>query len=128
MIVDTSAPIAVVKTGSGYQRIVDKLAEGTGAVSTGTWLESSLVLGQLDEEAVQHADNLLRELGIELVPVSVNHAKIARHAYRRYGRGSGSPAKLNFGDCFAYALAVERMQPLLFVGDDFTHADELPAL
>jgi ribonuclease VapC len=52
---------------------------------------------------------------------------VARGAYRRFGRGSGSPARLNFGDCFAYALSVTSGEPLLFVGDDFLHTDVLPA-
>ncbi len=55
------------------------------------------------------------------------HAAIGRAAHRDYGRGSGHPARLNFGDCFAYALARETGEPLLFTGDDFVHTDLTPA-
>jgi uncharacterized protein with PIN domain len=61
------------------------------------------------------------KLDIEVAPVTPAQAKIARQAYRDFGRGSGHPAKLNFGDCFAYALAIDRNEPLLFKGEDFTH-------
>jgi ribonuclease VapC len=65
---------------------------------------------------------------IEVVPVSVEQARIARAAYRDFGRGSGHPAGLNFGDCFAYALAIDRDETLLFKGDDFSHTDVRSAL
>ena len=61
-------------------------------------------------------------------PVTEAHAHIAREAYRDFGRGSGHPARLNFGDCFAYALARALNEPLLFKGEDFTHTDITPAL
>ena len=68
-------------------------------------------------------DELIADNGIEVVAFTAEQAKIARQAYRDYGRGSGHPANLNFGDCFSYALAAERREPLLFVGDDFGHTD-----
>ena len=61
-------------------------------------------------------------------PVTEAQARIAREAYRDYGRGSGHPARLNFGDCFAYALARATGEPLLFKGSDFIHTDIEPAL
>ena len=70
----------------------------------------------------------MRDEGIEIVAVTPEHARIARAAYRDFGKGSGHAARLNFGDCFAYALAVERSEPLLFKGDDFTHTDVRSAL
>lgn len=60
---------------------------------------------------------------IEVVPVDAEHIRVARADYRDFGRGSGHPARLNFGDCFAYALASLTGEPLLFVGDDFKHTD-----
>jgi ribonuclease VapC len=65
---------------------------------------------------------------IAIEPVTVSQAELARRAHQRYGRGNDSKAKLNFGDCFAYALAREKNEPLLFVGDDFIHTDITPAL
>lgn len=97
-------------------------------MSVATWLELCLVL---DRRSVAHArklDQLVEALAIDLVPVSVEQARIAREAYRRFGRGSGSPAKLNYGDCFAYALAVLTGAPLLFKGEDFSHTDVRSAL
>jgi ribonuclease VapC len=65
---------------------------------------------------------LLHRLGVELIPVTEEHAELARSAWRRYGKGRHAAA-LNFGDCFAYALAIESGEPLLFVGRDFTRTD-----
>ena len=63
--------------------------------------------------------SFLSTAGIELIPVTVQQAKIAVEAYRYFGRGSGHPARLNFGDCFSYALARDLGEPLLFKGADF---------
>ena len=68
-------------------------------------------------------DALIERFEVVIEPVTADQARIAREAYRRFGRGSGHPAKLNFGDCFAYALATELDEPLLFVGQDFIHTD-----
>lgn len=73
-------------------------------------------------------DDLVRDLAIEIVPVTAEHASLGRAAYRDYGRGSGHPAGLNSGDCFAYALARETGEPLLFKGDHFGHTDLVPAV
>jgi ribonuclease VapC len=68
-------------------------------------------------------DTLIAELHIQIVPFDQAQAELARMAYRYFGRGSGHPAHLNMGDCFSYALAAQTCEPLLFVGDDFTHTD-----
>jgi ribonuclease VapC len=72
-------------------------------------------------------DLFLAEAGVEIVPVTAAQARLAREAHRRFGKGN-HPANLNFGDCFAYALAKERDLPLLFKGEDFTRTDLRPAL
>ena len=64
-----------------------------------------------------------RSSEIVIEPVTAEQAKIARHAYRDYGRGSSHPANLNFGDCFSYALARDKREPILYKGDDFIHTD-----
>lgn len=97
-------------------------------MSVATWLESCLVIDSRAPRKGLGLDALLERLEVELVPVSLEQGRIARDAHRRYGRGSGSPAKLNFGDCFAYALAVDSGEPLLFKGDDFRHTDVNPAI
>jgi ribonuclease VapC len=68
-------------------------------------------------------DDLLARQGIVVEPVTPNHAALGRAAYRDYGKGSDSPAQLNFGDCFAYALARATGEPLLFKGNDFSQTD-----
>jgi ribonuclease VapC len=73
-------------------------------------------------------DDLLRDAGIAIEPVTEAQARIAREVYRDYGRGSGHPAQLNFGDCFAYALARDFREPLLYKGADFASTDIPSAL
>ena len=102
---------------------LDAVAEdGSPIMSAATYLESGIVVDRERDPAKSFAmDGLISALGIDVVPVTAAQAGLARQAYRDFGKHSGHPAKLNFGDCFAYALAVERGEPLLFKGDDFTH-------
>jgi ribonuclease VapC len=74
-------------------------------------------------EAFVRLNEIMSILMIDVVPVTPAQAQIGFDAYRRFGRGGQSGAKLNIGDCFAYALAIDTGQPLLFKGDDFIHTD-----
>ena len=125
MIVDSSALIALILQEPGHQRIGRVLrAEDTLHMSTATWVELGVVADRRLSEVNQHRlDAMIDGLGIVLVPLSVAQARRARQAHRRYGPGSGSAARLNMGDCYSYALAIELDEPLLFVGDDFAHTD-----
>ena len=125
MIVDSSALIALILQEPGHQKIGRVLrAENKLHMSTATWVELGVVADRRLSEVNQHRlDAMIDGLGIVLVPLSVAQARRARQAHRRYGPGSGSAARLNMGDCFSYALAIELDEPLLFVGDDFTHTD-----
>ena len=125
MIVDSSALIAILSDESGSEALVQALLDGTDrAISAGTLLEASIVAdGPRDPVRSSRFDAMVEQFGIEVVPVTAEQVRIARQAYRDYGRGSGHPANLNFGDCFSYALAAERREPLLYVGDDFGHTD-----
>ena len=76
-----------------------------------------------DPYASRRLDSLLEAARITICPVTATQAQIAREAYRDFGRGSGHPARLNFGDCFSYALAKDSGEPLLFNGDGFPHTD-----
>ncbi|HEY6425342.1 MAG TPA: type II toxin-antitoxin system VapC family toxin [Pseudonocardiaceae bacterium] len=80
-----------------------------------------------DPIASRHVDDLVTKARLVIEPVTADQAAIARAAYRYFGKGSGHPAQLNFGDCFAYALAKSADEPLLFKGDDFSSTDLLPA-
>jgi ribonuclease VapC len=73
-------------------------------------------------------DELVEEAKMVIEPFTESQARIARNAYRDYGRGSGHPANLNLGDCFSYALARDKREPILYKGDDFGHTDLRPAL
>jgi ribonuclease VapC len=124
VIVDSSALVAMLRGEPEAARFGEEISRTREPVlSAGNYLETSIVIDR-DRDAILSAklDALLNELKIEVVPVTPSQARIARQAYRDFGKGSGHPAKLNFGDCFAYALAVERGEPLLYKGDDFAHA------
>ena len=125
MIVDSSALIALILQEPGHQKIGRVLrAEDKLHMSAATWVELGVVADRRLSEVNQHRlDAMIDGLGIVLVPLSVAQARRARQAHRRYGPGSGSAARLNMGDCFSYALAIELDEPLLFIGDDFTHTD-----
>ena len=128
MIVDSSALMAVVGAEPQGEACLQLLVEGPVRMSVATWLEVAIVADARSPAHGDRLDQVLAVLGMELVPVTAQHAAVARAAYRRFGRGSGSPARLNYGDCFSYALAVTTGEPLLFTGDDFAHTDVLAAL
>lgn len=125
MIVDSSAMIAAIKResdGIRLSRIMD-LAR-TLRISAASYLETSIVIDGLRSPAHSaRLDDLIEEMEIVIEPVTVVQAKIARQAYREYGKGSGHPASLNFGDCLSYALAREKREPILYKGDEFVHTD-----
>ncbi len=130
MIVDTSALIAILRDepdAISYAQAIAKAA--VKRVSAATYVETAAVIdASRDPIASRRFDDLLREARVVIEPVTVAQARLAREAYRDFGRGSGHPAGLNFGDCFAYALAKAVNEPLLFKGDDFTHTDIASAL
>ena len=125
MIIDTSALIAVLRGEPEAAAFVDALAGSSStAISAGTYLEASIVVdSNRDPVLSARFDELVDVAGIEVVPVDAHVARIARQAYRDYGKGSGHPAGLNFGDCFSYALARSTGEALLCKGDDFVHTD-----
>lgn len=94
-----------------------------------TFVETAVVIdSRHDPVASRRLDELIRQSDISIEPVDEIQAVMAREAYRDFGCGSGHPARLNFGDCFAYALARHLGEPLLFKGNDFAHTDITPAL
>ena len=130
MIVDSSAMVAIIRGERDGARLAARLGESDSArMSAATLVELSIVI---DRDSSPNSAALLDELvdrsGIEVVPFTAEHACIARRAYQEFGKGSGHRAGLNFGDCFAYALAKQSGEPLLFEGDDFSHTDIVPAL
>ena len=125
MIVDTSALIAILKNEPDAQIFAEALAAAaSSSISAGTLLEVSVVVdANRDPVLSRRLDDLVRAVSLLVEPVTADHVEIARQGYRDFGRGSQHPAQLNFGDCFAYALARSRAEPLLFKGNDFGHTD-----
>jgi ribonuclease VapC len=130
MIIDTSALIAILRDESEAQSFAVAI-ENTAVrrISAVSYVEAAVVIdGSRDPVASRRFDDLCREAQLIMEPVTEAQARIAREAYRDFGKGSGHPAKLNFGDCFAYALSKWRGEPLLFKGDDFALTDVKSAL
>lgn len=125
MVIDTSAVIAIITGEPERERLMDAiLAADRPVMSAATYVEAGVVLDRRHSPVLsRQLDQLLSRLGISLEPFTASQATIARAAYRDFGRGSGHPSQLNFGDCLSYALASERAAPLLFKGDDFTATD-----
>lgn len=124
MIVDTSAVVAILRAEPEARRFAIALANANERrMSAANFLEAAIVIdGSRDPLASRLFDDLVREAQITIEPVTEEQARVAREAYRDFGRGSGHAAGLNFGDCFAYALARVSGEPLLFKGNDFVHA------
>ncbi len=124
MIVDSSSIIAIIRAEPEAQHFIAAIVgKAEVLISAANYFETSIVIDKDGNPALSaRLDLLLKKLEIEIAPVTASQAKLARQAYRDFGRNSGHPAKLNFGDCFAYALTMERGDELLFKGDDFAHA------
>ena len=124
MIVDTSAVLAVLFDEPDAERYVRALAGAARCrMSVANFLKTAVVLEtRAGAAAGPNLDLLLERAPIELEPVTPEHAQAARRAWRRFGRGNHRAA-LNFGDCFAYALAEATREPLLFKGQDFALTD-----
>jgi len=130
VIVDTSAVVAILREEPGYEALATAIETADPCqISAATFLELLIVIGSLhDTELARKTESFLQIAGIVIVDVTEAQARIGQAAYRRFGRGSGHPAKLNFGDCFSYALAIDLDEPLLFKGNDFIHTDVRVAL
>lgn len=124
MIIDSSALITILDQEPEAERIARAMAAASDRMlSAATLLEAGIIMqARRGDEGARDLDLLLAKLGIEIVPFTAKQADIARKAFRRYGRGRHQ-ARLNFGDCFAYALAKDASAPLLFKGDDFAQTD-----
>jgi ribonuclease VapC len=129
-VIDTSAIVAIMKLETDATAYASMLASNAPRyISAGTKFECGIVVGgRLGPEALANLRMLLEGTQVETVPFDSEQSVVALRGYIRYGRGSRHKAGLNFGDCFAYALAKTRNLPLLFKGDDFIHTDVEPAL
>ncbi len=125
MIIDSSALIAILRDEPDAPTYAAAIESARSRrISAATYVETAAVIdGARDPVASRRFDDLIEAAGLTIEPLTEAQARIARAAYRDFGKGSGHPAKLNLGDCFAYALAKARNEPLLFKGSDFSHTD-----
>jgi ribonuclease VapC len=130
MIVDSSVLVAILineEDGDSLSALLD--GPKVVRISAACYLETSIVIDKYKDVVLSaKLDDMILDAEIVIEPITPGQARIARQAYRDYGKGSGHPAQLNFGDCFSYALARDKREPILFKGDDFGHTDLRSAL
>ncbi len=124
MVIDTSAIVAIALNEPDSAELELQIADDPiRLISTATVLEATIVLEtRLGDAGGREFDLWLLKVGVEIIPVDAEQIEAARRAWRRYGKGRHA-AGLNYGDCFSYALAVTRGEPLLFKGEDFAKID-----
>ncbi len=129
MIVDSSAVIAILNQETGTERYKEAIVTASPCrMSVANALKASIVVESCGGRAAgEELDRFFERFAFELAPVTAEQLAAARRAWRRFGRGN-HPAALNFGDCFAYALAETTGEPLLFKGEDFALTDVEAAL
>lgn len=130
MIIDSSALIAILRAEPEAGEMARAIERAQiRRISAANWLETAVVIdASRDPVASRRFDELVQTAELHVEPVTGDQARIARDAYRDFGKGSGHKADLNFGDCFAYALAKSTGEDLLFKGNDFGYTDITPAL
>jgi ribonuclease VapC len=124
MILDTSAVLAIVFGEPGFEIFVNAIAASPVCrISAASLVEASIVAeSRIGDQGLRQCDSFFRASRISVEPVTEEQALLARQGYSDYGKGR-HPAGLNFGDCFAYALAKSTGEPLLFKGQDFSQTD-----
>lgn len=124
MVIDTSALLAILLGESDQEKYMNAIErDNLRYMSVASFVEATIVLERrFGTESVIKLDQFILKAEIELVPVDIEQSYAARTAFRMYGKGRHS-ARLNFGDCFTYALATSLMEPLLFKGNDFSRTD-----
>jgi ribonuclease VapC len=129
VILDTSAVVAILAQEADAERYIEAISHASICrISAANFVELSIVLeAQHGPAAARQCEALFRRAGVVIEPVTLDHAHLARQALLDFGRGRHA-AGLNFGDCFAYALAKATAEPLLFKGRDFSKTDVKAAL
>jgi ribonuclease VapC len=130
VIIDTSALVAILRLEPDAREMADAIQRAQiRRISAANWLETAVVIdASRDPVAGRRFDELVQVAELQVEPVTHDQARIARDAYRDFGKGTGHKAALNFGDCFAYALAKSTGEALLFKGNDFGYTDITSAL
>lgn len=129
MIIDTSVIVAILRAEPEYVELAKAIDRAEIVrLSAANLVEAAIVTDRWRSSPAERGlDDFLSGVVARIEPVTHEQALVARAAYHRFGKGSGHPARLNYGDCFAYALAKVMGEPLLFKGHDFVHTDIEPA-
>jgi ribonuclease VapC len=124
VVVDSSAILSILFAEPDSDDILVAISSNSCVISAGNYLETAIVVDSTRNPiAIRKFDALIKEAEIEILPVDLKQIEVARAAYRDYGKGSGHPAQLNFGDVFAYALTTTSRRKLICKGDDFVKTD-----
>lgn len=124
MVIDTSAILAILQNEPERRKFNEAIESADSrSISTASFVETSMILeSRYGADGVRDLDLLIAKAQLSLSPVDEEQAHLAFEGFRKYGKGR-HPAALNYGDCFAYALARSLDEPLLFKGDDFSRTD-----
>ena len=124
MVIDSSALAAILLAEPERRPFIEAIETADARLlSVANWLEISIVIeARYGAEGTRDLQRFIEYAGIEIIPVDLEQGRLARDAWVRFGKGRHR-ADLNYGDCFAYALAKQRGRALLFKGDDFSHTD-----
>ncbi len=128
IVLDTSVFVSIFKNESSSAQLERTLLRARNVLVPAVCLVELALLSRVSDKMYSWASQLVEGAGYQLVDLSLAEARLAATAAQIYGKGSGHRAKLNFGDCLVYAVAKHREMPLLFVGNDFSHTDLVPAL
>ena len=129
IVLDSSALTAIVLDEPESDAFARMVATNDCVIGAPTLLETEMVVrSKAHGPQLQKLNDLLALKNVSVIAFTPEHAQVAYTAFARFGRGSGHPARLNFGDCMAYAVARMAQAPLLFKGDDFTRTDVASAI
>ena len=128
MFVDASAIVAIITIERDHEPIARRLDSVGNAITSALAIyEAVLAIARKQGVRVAQANSVVERFcdraGIQVAPITAETAGTALDTFLRYGKGQGHPARLNMGDCFAYAMAKQHAVPLLYKGDDFAHTD-----
>lgn len=129
VVVDASVFVAIFKGEADALGLTERAhSYKRRVISAATWLEAAMVCeGVRKTGGGARFERIVASLGAEIISLTPEHARLGLEAFKRFGRGRGAKASLNYGDCFVYALAKELGAPVLFKGDDFSQTDIQPA-
>lgn len=128
VVIDSSVVVAIYTGEKDSIRLTERIVSyERRMMSAATWLESAIVCESASPGGEADFAAMIRDLGLEIIPFTLEQARMAFEAFKRFGKGRGAKASLNYGDCFVYALAKELGAPILFKGHDFAQTDIKPA-